>query len=74
MNCDLFSQVVGYYTFHQPVVMIFDVDIAREVLSKNESTGRPHLEILKMRTFGELRGKCGDLLASSKLTQMALQL
>ncbi|KAF0309855.1 Methyl farnesoate epoxidase [Amphibalanus amphitrite] len=36
--------------------MIFDADLAREILSKNESTGRPHLEILKMRTFGELRG------------------
>ena len=54
------TQVVGYYTFHQPVVMIFDADLAREVFSKNESTGRPHLEILKMRTFGELRGQTRD--------------
>ncbi|XP_043188996.1 cytochrome P450 2J3-like [Amphibalanus amphitrite] len=51
-----YGKLVGYFTFHQPAVMIFDADLAREILSKNESTGRPHLEILKMRTFGELRG------------------
>lgn len=51
-----YGKVVGYFTFHQRAVMIFDADLAREVFSKNEATGRPHLEILKMRTFGELRG------------------
>ncbi|XP_037088164.1 methyl farnesoate epoxidase-like [Pollicipes pollicipes] len=51
-----YGKVVGYYFFDQPAVMIFDVDLARGVFATNDSAGRPHMDVLKKRTFGEMRG------------------
>ncbi|XP_037072334.1 methyl farnesoate epoxidase-like [Pollicipes pollicipes] len=52
----IYGKVLGTYIMSNPSVHIADFDLAKEVFNKRESTGRPKIDIARIRTHGKLRG------------------
>ena len=44
---------------NQPAVHIGDYEMAREVFNKREASGRPDIDISRVRTHGKNRGQLG---------------
>ncbi|XP_043242079.1 cytochrome P450 2L1-like [Amphibalanus amphitrite] len=50
------GKILGYFIMNQPAVHIGDYEMARDVFNKREASGRPDIDISRVRTHGKNRG------------------
>ena len=51
------SKIIGLYLGRFPVVAIYDFNIAKEVFSREDLTGRPDNFAYRFRSLGKRQGK-----------------